>query len=149
MNLPKTSPTLHFTSAMQCAVIFFCMFFLTSSAIAASGNETDKLALLEFKEQIKIDSNGILKSWNESLHFCSWFGVTCSRRHRDRVVSLVLEGQQLVGTISAHIGNLSFLREISLKNNSLHGQIPGEVGNLFRLRFLSLINNSLEGEIPA
>ncbi|KAG8656249.1 probable LRR receptor-like serine/threonine-protein kinase At3g47570 [Manihot esculenta] len=135
-------------------IIYLQVILLLSSNIEwwkqanASGNETDKLALLKFKEAISAsDPNQLLDSWNDSLPFCNWFGITCSRRHQ-RVKSLDLEGQNLFGTISPYIGNLSFLRDINLQNNSFHGEIPQEVGRLFRLEELFLNNNTLAGEIP-
>lgn len=61
---------------------------------------------------------------------------------------MVLAGQNLVGSISPYIGNLSFLTVIDLRNNSLHGSIPLEVHRLFRLQRLILNNNTIGGEIP-
>nr|XP_023911650.1 receptor kinase-like protein Xa21 [Quercus suber] len=54
----------------------------------------------------------------------------------------------LHGTISPHIGNLSFLVSLDLLNNSFSGFLPHEIGNLHRLRKLQLSNNLLEGSIP-
>ncbi|KAL6199462.1 hypothetical protein ACLB2K_029246 [Fragaria x ananassa] len=45
------------------------------------GNETDRLALLAIKGHIQHDPNHVLSSWNNSIHFCFWHGVTCSTRH--------------------------------------------------------------------
>ncbi|KAK6137209.1 hypothetical protein DH2020_029046 [Rehmannia glutinosa] len=56
--------------------------------------------------------------------------------------------QGLVGSLSSHIGNISFLRAIILQNNSFHGTIPQELGRLRRLEFLQIRNNSLVGPIP-
>ncbi|XP_015570799.2 probable LRR receptor-like serine/threonine-protein kinase At3g47570 [Ricinus communis] len=114
----------------------------------ASGNETDRLALLKFKQGISSDPHGIFNSWNDSLHFCKWYGITCGRRHQ-RVTSLDLKGQNLIGSISPHIGNLSFLRTLDLENNSFHDHIPQEVGKLFRLQYFLLNNNTLQGEVPS
>ncbi|KAM7462659.1 hypothetical protein LguiA_030780 [Lonicera macranthoides] len=111
------------------------------------GNETDNLALLAFKSNLH-DPQGVLNSWNSSVHFCKWQGITCRLRHR-RVTVLNLSSSGLVGSLSPNIGNLSFLRHIALQNNSLQGQIPPEIGRLFRLQSLRLYNNSLEGKIPA
>ncbi|XP_059626954.1 putative receptor-like protein kinase At3g47110 [Cornus florida] len=115
---------------------------------ALTGNVTDKLALREFKSQISDNSLGVLASWNDSLHFCQWSGVSCGRKHQ-RVTSLDLGGQSLTGTISPHIGNLSFLRLLDLSSNSFHADIPFETGRLLRLRTLNLSHNSLGGGIPA
>ncbi|GFY87442.1 leucine-rich repeat protein kinase family protein [Actinidia rufa] len=111
------------------------------------GNETDRLALLAFKAEITADPLGALNTWNESIHFCQWLGVICDRRHQ-RVTMIDLDHHKLSGPISPHIGNLSFLRELWLHNNSLSHQIPPEVGRLRRLQVLFLGVNSFSGEIP-
>ncbi|XP_058219483.1 probable LRR receptor-like serine/threonine-protein kinase At3g47570 isoform X2 [Rhododendron vialii] len=112
------------------------------------GNETDRLALLAFKAEITGDPLGTLNSWNESVHFCQWAGVTCGRRHQ-RVTQLNLTNCKLTGSISPHIGNLSFLMNLRLDNNSLSHNIPQQIGHLRRLTFMSLYNNLVTGEIPA
>nr|XP_027077060.1 LRR receptor-like serine/threonine-protein kinase EFR [Coffea arabica] len=122
------------------------VFNLIIPAASLSGNETDLLALLDFKNQISDDPNGILKSWNASKHHCQWFGVTCGQNQR--VIGLNLFGQSLVGSISPHVGNLTFMNFINLRNNRYFGEIPKEVGRLFQLTYLNLTNNSLGGEIP-
>ncbi|XP_071922955.1 uncharacterized protein [Coffea arabica] len=107
----------------------------------------DHVALLDFKSKIQHDPYGIMNSWNDSHHFCSWEGVECGRRHR-RVTSIDLQGRGLVGFLSPFLGNLSFLRALMLRNNTFQGGIPPQFGNLFRLRELNLSWDSLEGEIP-
>ncbi|XP_058071007.1 putative receptor-like protein kinase At3g47110 [Magnolia sinica] len=114
----------------------------------ALGNETDRLALIAFKDLIYDDPSGILSSWNDSFHFCKWEGVTCGRRHPQRVTALNLMSSGLVGPISPHIANLTFLRSINLSGNSFHDEIPREFGRLFRLRVLDLSDNGLQGGIP-
>ncbi|KAG6617994.1 hypothetical protein I3842_Q136300, partial [Carya illinoinensis] len=111
------------------------------------GNETDRLALLEFKAKLIDKPVRIFSSWNETVHFCQWYGVTCGRRHK-RVTQLHLASQKLVGSLSPFIGNLSFLRSLYLSHNSLSHEIPPELGRLHRLRFLGLYNNSFGGRIP-
>ncbi|XP_075671989.1 uncharacterized protein LOC142641436 [Castanea sativa] len=115
---------------------------------AAPTNETDRFALLKFKESVPQDPYNILSSWNDSMHFCNWLGVKCGHRHQ-RVTVLNLQGHKLRGTLSPYLGNLSFLRSIILQNNSFYGKIPQEIGHLFRLQGLYLNNNTVEGEIPS
>ncbi|XP_027084204.1 uncharacterized protein [Coffea arabica] len=129
------------------------IFLLLSVAMSFSAskqfkNETDRLALLEFKKQIYNDPLGVLNSWNLSQHHCQWEGVTCGTRHQ-RVIALTLRHKQLSGTISPHVGNLSFMRFIQLGENQFHGEIPQEFGRLFRLRVLNLSSNAIGGKIPA
>ncbi|PON36677.1 Serine/threonine protein kinase [Parasponia andersonii] len=128
---------------------FLVQVFVFTSAFskALTGNETDKLSLLEFKAQV-IDSLGALNSWNESVHFCQWLGVTCGRRHQ-RVTEINIISSQLGGYLSPHIGNLSFLRILYLQNNSFSHEIPEEIGRLFRLRSIRLTYNSFSGKVPA
>ncbi|GJU72208.1 kinase-like domain-containing protein [Tanacetum coccineum] len=90
----------------------------------------------------------VLTSWNHSFHFCYWSGVSCGKRHK-RVTALRLVSHGLEGSLSPHVGNLSFLREFSLWNNSFQGTIPHELGHLSRLRRLYLGANKFSGVIPA
>ncbi|XP_022764486.1 probable LRR receptor-like serine/threonine-protein kinase At3g47570 [Durio zibethinus] len=113
-----------------------------------SGNDTDQQALLEFKAKITGDQLGVMQSWNSSMHFCQWHGVTCGHRHR-RVTRLELQYLKLVGFVSPYIGNLSFLRVLNLGDNSFHNEIPQEIGRLRRLEILQLSNNSISGKIPS
>ncbi|KAM3733180.1 hypothetical protein ACB098_11G115700 [Castanea mollissima] len=123
--------------------IFLLFIFLSISKFSLAttlSNETDKLALLQFKSHIDSPLN-VLASWNDSFQFYHWVGVTCGNKHQ-RVISLDLKNNKLVGTISPHIGNLSFLRSLNLASNSFHGGIPSEIGYLTKLGYLNLINLS-------
>ncbi|XP_026437712.1 probable LRR receptor-like serine/threonine-protein kinase At3g47570 [Papaver somniferum] len=128
--------------------VILVLILPTSLSAITSGNDTDRFALLAFKDRITSDPFGALSSWNDSLLHCSWTGITCSRRHQTRVIVLNLFSQGLVGSISPHIGNLTFLKILDLDVNEFSGEIPQEIGHLFRLQFIYLSNNSLQGEIP-
>ncbi|GJX14670.1 leucine-rich repeat protein [Tanacetum coccineum] len=137
-----------------CSLISFFFYglaitCLTSTTVSAyyGSNETDYHALLSFKSKITNDPYKVLTSWNHSFHFCDWSGVSCGKRHK-RVTALILESQGLEGSLSPHVGNLSFLRELSLSNNSFQGTIPHELGRLSRLRRLLLYTNKFSGVIP-
>ncbi|MED6197976.1 hypothetical protein PIB30_061815 [Stylosanthes scabra] len=110
-------------------------------------SEIDKLALLALKGKLTNGDPDALPSWNESLHFCEWEGVTCSRRHM-RVSALQLQNQDFGGTLGPSLGNLTFLVELNLTDLNLYGDIPREVGHLKRLQILSLMQNNIFGEIP-
>ncbi|KAI3431009.1 Protein kinase domain-containing protein [Psidium guajava] len=116
---------------------------------ACSQNQTDRLALVSFRNAIREDPFGILSSWNDSTYHCEWQGVLCSKRHPGRVTSLRLRSQGLGGVLSPHIGNLSFLRDMVLHNNRFYGEIPPRIGNLLRLCYLNLSKNSFGGPVPS
>ncbi|KAI3519805.1 hypothetical protein L1887_09021 [Cichorium endivia] len=134
---------------------YFSLFFHATALLllwlptpTLARNNTDHLALLAIKSSIIHDPQQILNTCNTSLHFCQWQGVTCGRRH-PRVTKLDLESSAIFGSLSPHIGNLSFLKIIRLSNNTFTGVIPPQLGDLFRLQKLILINNSFSGEVPA
>ncbi|XP_059459304.1 probable LRR receptor-like serine/threonine-protein kinase At3g47570 [Corylus avellana] len=129
------------------SITLLCFQHATLAA-STQTNETDRLALLKFKEMITNDPFNIVTSWNNSIHFCNWHGITCGRKHQ-RVTALDLHGYTLSGSISPYIGNLSFLRLVNLSDNFLHGVIPKQVTHLLRLQHLNLSINSLTGEIPS
>ncbi|XP_050126912.1 probable LRR receptor-like serine/threonine-protein kinase At3g47570 isoform X1 [Malus sylvestris] len=149
MGIDKFFPSLSVLAffsllCMHAFVLNSCLGF----SFGAENNETDSLALLEIKARITEDPFAVMSSWNETIHFCQWRGVTCSNRHR-RATGLNLESLKLAGSIPPHVGNLSFLRVINLQNNSFGQEIPTEIGRLRRLQVLRLNNNSLGGDIPS
>ncbi|XP_076890170.1 receptor kinase-like protein Xa21 [Bidens hawaiensis] len=140
-------PIILLSSSSHICFIFNALIILTFIVISASygENETDLHALLKIKSMI---TRGDLKSWNDSLKFCFWSGVYCGKQHR-RVTMLILDSQGIEGSLSPHVGNLSFLQKLSFRNNSFHGTIPHELGRLPRLRVLNLGLNKFNGVIPA
>ena len=77
---------------------------------------------------------------------CDWYGVTCDG---GRVQVLVLDNNQLSGSIPPELANLPNLTKLSLYANQLSGSIPPELENLSSLEVLYLDGNQLSGSIPA
>ncbi|KAF7851299.1 hypothetical protein BT93_L4156 [Corymbia citriodora subsp. variegata] len=145
MDLPYADQVLSGSASYLTTIIL--LFGSVLSLVEIGGDKIDRLALLEFKAQI-VDPGRVLNSWNDSNHFCEWYGVTCDRRHR-RVTIMDLHSKNLAGVVPPHIGNLSFLRKVYLQNNRFHSEIPPEFGRLFWLQELFLSNNSFSGQIPS
>ncbi|PWA36711.1 leucine-rich repeat protein [Artemisia annua] len=141
----------YLSSSSHISILFYGLAItcLTSASVSASygGNETDYHALLSFKSKITHDPYKVLTSWNHSFHFCDWSGISCGKRHK-RVTVLWLDSQGFEGSLSPHVGNLSFIRMLSLSNNSFQGTIPHELGRLSRLHRLYLDENNFNGDIP-
>ncbi|XP_059462706.1 receptor kinase-like protein Xa21 [Corylus avellana] len=124
-----------------------CMFqYLAQSSTTSF---TDQAALIAFKSKLTSGPNQtvLAANWSTATNFCNWIGVSCSRR-RQRVTALNLRFMGLQGTISPHIGNLSFLVYLNLCCNTFFGSLPNEIGRLHRLKRLVLSSNQLEGNIP-
>ncbi|XP_028957104.1 probable LRR receptor-like serine/threonine-protein kinase At3g47570 [Malus domestica] len=124
-----------------------CLESTTLRNLTLLGNESDRLALLDFKKRITVDPFNAMSSWNHSIHFCSWVGVSCHRSTK-RVLMLNLKSKKLVGSIPSSIGNLTYLTGINLSDNNFHGEIPPEMGRLQSLQYLNLSHNSFHGKIP-
>ena len=80
---------------------------------------------------------------------CNWHGVECiANGDVERIFSLNLEGNNLVGEIPSSIGQLSKLESLDLSRNHLTGEIPITLGRLEELEWLSLYGNRLSGLLP-
>ncbi|KAL3845635.1 hypothetical protein ACJIZ3_003038 [Penstemon smallii] len=135
-------------------IIFCCLYFyLITTPINCTNNQTDLQSLLYFKNSISNDPNRALISWNETTHFCNWRGISCTQ---NRVVSINLTSQSLFGSLSPHlgtiphfIGNFTSLERLSLANCGLEGEIPESLSQLHVLWLLTLYENRLSGRIPS
>lgn len=127
---------------------FLLLIFSFTPGKGSHSFRNDHQSLVSFRNLITSDPHHSLADWTPANPFCNWTGVTCSRRHPNRVASLDLTDRDLTGSISPSLGNLSFLRTLYLSGNALTGHIPPQLGRLFRLRELGLDNNGLDGNIP-
>ncbi|KAB2615413.1 LRR receptor-like serine/threonine-protein kinase [Pyrus ussuriensis x Pyrus communis] len=139
-----------------CVCYIFMMMmanYLTAGALAIAHTNfsTDQSALLALKAHIISDPQNILTAnWSSASNsdICIWVGVTCGARHH-RVTALNLSYMGLAGVIPPHLGNLSFLVELGLENNSFHGPLPQELSRLRRLKTINFGNNNFMGTIPS
>ncbi|KAL5991715.1 hypothetical protein ACLOJK_012625 [Asimina triloba] len=145
MDLHIKTPT---TQNLLLSLLLFLLFLSLLPPSASLNSTTDNLSLLHFKSSITADPFQVLDSWTPNTTFCNWTGIACGPAH-GRVVSITLPNLLLSGTLSPHIANLSFLRDLDLTNNTFQGQLPTEFGNLSRLENLWLPWNGFTGTIPS
>ncbi|GER30671.1 leucine-rich repeat receptor-like kinase [Striga asiatica] len=157
-------------------LLIFLLALLSALSDVLGGSDSDKSALLEFKDSIS-DSFGVLRSWNiGNPDYCSWNGVLCSSG--SRVVALNFTGGgnslscariaqfplcgfgirrpcsgsnskvKLSGKLSAAVSKLSELRILSLPFNELSGEIPVKIWGMEKLEVLDLEGNFISGSLP-
>ncbi|XP_044476874.1 probable LRR receptor-like serine/threonine-protein kinase At3g47570 [Mangifera indica] len=130
-----------------CIYLFLHYCFMATLDVTAKNLTTDQSALLQFKSHITSDPYSVLAyNWSISNPICNWIGISCGGHH-ERVTVLNLSSMDLGGTISPHLGNLSFLVKLDLSYNNFHGHLPNELGQLRRLRVFSIGNNTISGGI--
>ena len=84
-------------------------------------------------------------NWGSDEPLGQWYGVTVED---GRVTELLLEGNNLSGTIHEDIGGLEKLKRLYLNDNRLTGTVPLEIGDLAELGELALWGNPGLETIP-
>jgi len=105
---------------------------------------TDSVSLVAFYDSTGGAGWTTKTNWKTG-HLNTWYGVTLSG---GRVSSLVLNSNNLDGTLPPELGNLTHLAVLQLQNNSIDGSIPAEIGEIDSLSDLRLNNNQFTGAIP-
>jgi hypothetical protein len=85
--------------------------------------------------------------WLTQQSICQWDGITCNKQNQ-RVKSIFLGGNNLLGTIPDSIGDLEFLERVTLHTNSLYGQLPASLGKLKNLQIFTIESNKFNGTVP-
>lgn len=84
--------------------------------------------------------------WLSEAELGDWYGIGTD--DQGSVTRIVLNGNNLVGSLPSKLGVLTHLSRLSLQHNGLVGDIPAELGQLASIDTLDLYVNGLSGEIP-
>ncbi|XP_010453748.1 PREDICTED: protein NSP-INTERACTING KINASE 1 isoform X2 [Camelina sativa] len=126
--------------------LLLCVLSSVNGLLSPKGVNFEVQALMDIKASLH-DPHGVLDNWDrDAVDPCSWTMVTCSSENF--VIGLGTPSQNLSGTLSPSITNLTNLRIVLLQNNNITGKIPAEIGRLTRLETLDLSDNFFRGEIP-
>ncbi|KAF1890088.1 hypothetical protein Lal_00025420 [Lupinus albus] len=132
-------------------IAFFCLalFFLWTSVsglLNPKGVNYEVEALMAIKYSLK-DPHSVLSNWDDdAVDPCSWAMVTCSSDHF--VIALGIPSQNISGTLSPSIGNLTNLQTVLMQDNNITGPIPSDIGKLQKLQTLDLSDNFFIGQLP-
>ena len=128
--------------------LFIVTFFFAaiSPTVKAQINTQDSLALVALYDSTGGANWGINNNWLTKAPVSTWWGIGVDSNNR--VDSIELSYNGLVGTIPSSIVNLTQIRYLTLDGNSLTGMIPTSIGNLTYLQVFLLEYNQLSGSIP-
>lgn len=130
-----------------CLLVLFGFWTSAGALLSPKGVNFEVQALMSIKASL-VDPHNVLENWDHySVDPCSWTMVTCSPENL--VIGLGTPSQNLSGTLSPSVGNLTNIQIVLLQNNNISGPIPSEIGKLTKLRTLDLSNNFFTGEIPS
>ncbi|XP_058193473.1 protein NSP-INTERACTING KINASE 1-like [Rhododendron vialii] len=132
--------------SVLCLVALFCFWTSANSLLSPKGVNFEVVALMDIKDAL-VDPHGVLNWDRNAVDPCSWTMITCSTDKL--VIGLGTPSQNLSGTLSPSIGNLTNLQIILLQNNNISGPIPPEIGRLPKLQTLDLSDNFFTGGIPS
>lgn len=85
--------------------------------------------------------------WLSSSDVCDWSLIECN--DKSMVTVLLLNSNNLRGTIPTELAYVTMLERLDLGDNELYGPIPTEFGQLENMEKLSLSGNMLTGTIPS
>ncbi|KAI8534288.1 hypothetical protein RHMOL_Rhmol10G0078800 [Rhododendron molle] len=128
-------------------LIFSWVWTSANCMLSPKGVNFEVQALMGIKASLK-DPHGVLDNWDgNAVDPCSWTMVTCSSE--SLVIGLGTPSQNLSGSLSPSIGNLTNLQIVLLQNNDITGPIPPEIGRLSKLQTLDLSNNFFSCQVPS
>jgi Leucine-rich repeat (LRR) protein len=122
----------------------FLFIIVFSFVMKAEVSVSEKSALLKLYNA----TNGAnwTSKWDLNTPVSSWYGVGLQD---DKVVSLQLPNNNLVGVLPSEISDLVYLKNLNLYKNSISGMIPASIGKMKSLESLNLSFNKLSGALPS
>ena len=142
-GLARTVWTLGPTEGEQSLTAAAGSVSVSVSAVAGNPDRATLVALYNAADGPTWADNA---NWLTDAPLGDWHGVSVDGA--GSVTALVLEDNNLTGTIPPELGNFARLETLDLSGNTLDGLIPPELGKLARLQVLWLYDNHLHGPIP-
>ena len=125
--------------------IGFADFLIFAENFGKKLPSDDRAALVALYEATDGPNWTNKENWLSAAPLGEWHGVTTDSR--GRVNELNLRDNNLQGTLTAHLAQLTNLEELTLSYNELTSGIPKELGQLTSLTYLRLDWNQLTGGI--
>ncbi len=130
---------------LQIVTLFLISLFLWNSNGHAKVLESDSLALVHLYKSAGGENWYNQNNWLSDAPVDDWWGITVVN---NRVSWIILNNNNLIGTIPNEIWEMDELSILYLFSNKLSGTIPPEVNGLTKIWRINLNNNDLSGELP-
>ena len=118
---------------------------VASSSVEIDSSLTERAVLIALYNATNGPNWTNNENWLSEAPLGDWYGVT--NNTEGQVTQVVLDKNNLQGTIPSKIGQLNMLENLSLENNQLSGTLPIELGQLKTLTRLALASNQFTGSI--
>ena len=131
-------------------ILFLLIFLIHSEQNSfAQYSQRDSLALVDLYNSTNGDNWTRKDNWLQGT-LNTWYGIEVEHPVFGGLVwRIILNNNNLIGTIPSSIGNLTELTDLEFENSQLSGGIPSSINNLKKLTALGLSLNQLSGTIPA
>ncbi|KAL9239182.1 hypothetical protein vseg_013525 [Gypsophila vaccaria] len=126
-------------------LIISLFLFYTRAKLVLESSDSDAFMIIQ----------GDLGVHDQHHYFCTapcsnCLAVSCERRISGlRITRIAYDSDQLDGSVSRRVGQLTELRELILTNNHLVGGLPREIVDCRKLEVLNLRNNDFSGNVPS
>uniref|UniRef100_M0ZT07 non-specific serine/threonine protein kinase n=1 Tax=Solanum tuberosum TaxID=4113 RepID=M0ZT07_SOLTU len=117
--------------------LFNFLAYYAHAMLTPAGVNYEVQALMEIKKNLD-DPHNVLNWDGDAVDPCSWNMVTCS--YDKFVTSLLLQSNNISGSIPMELGMLKKLKTIDLSDNKLTGEIPSSLAQLKGLQYFILGN---------
>lgn len=85
--------------------------------------------------------------WLSNVTECMWYGIYCSSSRNTFLTKIILQNNNLSGSIPSEIKSLVNLTDVSLVNHNLSGAVLPIFTSLDKLKVLDLRDNEFHGEL--
>eukprot|EP00538_Stauroneis_constricta_P012869 CAMPEP_0119555474 /NCGR_PEP_ID=MMETSP1352-20130426/7671_1 /TAXON_ID=265584 /ORGANISM="Stauroneis constricta, Strain CCMP1120" /LENGTH=1205 /DNA_ID=CAMNT_0007602237 /DNA_START=170 /DNA_END=3787 /DNA_ORIENTATION=+ len=134
----------------SCSTRNQALLWLSTGINNGGSDEVERFRRFALAEMY-IATNG--PSWTNSNNWlttrasCTWEGATCNNAQPPMLINLMLQQNNLVGSLPNGVAHLDSLLTIELPSNSLTGPIPKDYFDMPNLENLDLSNNGLTGAL--
>ena len=127
---------------MKIIFTYVALLFISASVFAEISS-TEKNALVKLNKATK--GSQWTNKWDLKSPVSGWYGVEIKN---DKVVSINLMNNNLVGVLPNEMGDLTSLETLNLFRNDISGVLPASIGNLKKLTNLNIAFNKISGQLP-